>query len=55
MNENEVQTFQIRDGSIAVFRGKFIAITSYIKKEERYQIKKLIFKKKKSYSSTLTQ
>ena len=40
-NDNENTTQNLWDAAKAVLRGKFIAIQSYLKKQEKYQIDNL--------------
>ena len=40
-NDNENTTQNLRDAAKAVLRGKFIAIQSYLKKQEKHQIDNL--------------
>ena len=41
INDNENTTQNLWDAAKAVLRGKFIAIQSYLKKQEKYQIDNL--------------
>ena len=44
INDNENTTQNLWDAAKAVLRGKFIAIQSYLKKQEKHRIEKLTFK-----------
>ena len=54
-NDNENMTTQnLQDAAKAVPRGKFIAIQSYLKKEEKHQIHHLTLHRKQLETTTTT-